>query len=552
MRHIFSGVAIFLIAATCQAVTIYVDDNALNDPGPNNPNISDPCENGSDRRPFDSVQEAMNVAVVGDKVVVLPGEYTENIDFKGKNFTLTSINPDNPSIVKATIIRAKVTTVPTIIASDGGILGFSIFGSTGIRVGQNVNYTSYSPNVSNCIINVSGIGIDIFVPYMHEIVYPLIENNIIEALTGVYFYVQSAAEGMNPIVRNNTIIGKGPSYVGSGIEYRTNKELPLVLNNVISNFRYGIELSYHNNLESQRISLIKYNNLFNNVYNYSFSYGVNSFDLTGIQGNIQADPCFADPQNSDYHLLPDSPCINAGDPDYMPEPNETDLDGKPRVMDGRIDIGAYECQSITKSNTMPVAEAGQNDAAYAWIDGFAEVTLNGSGSYDEDGDELTYFWTWSIGGETYDTSGIDPTIELPVGQHVISLTVNDGFEDSEPNEVVITVIEPKEGTMEVTPRTINGRKAPKKITATISLPADITAERIDTGMKLLLYPGEIEAASQNIQQRGRQGIAVIAEFDNPELTNAVDENGEVHVNVVGQLTTGQYFFGSDTIRIIGR
>jgi len=41
-------------------------------------------------------------------------------------------------------------------------------------------------------------------------------------------------------------------------------------------------------------------------------------------------------------LLPSSPCIDAGDPNYVAEPNETDLDGKPRVIGGRIDMGAYE------------------------------------------------------------------------------------------------------------------------------------------------------------------------------------------------------------------
>ena len=60
------------------------------------------------------------------------------------------------------------------------------------------------------------------------------------------------------------------------------------------------------------------------------------------EGNIDTDPCFADPCNGDYHLLPDSPCIDAGNPDYVSGPNETDLDGKPRVIGGRIDMGAYE------------------------------------------------------------------------------------------------------------------------------------------------------------------------------------------------------------------
>jgi hypothetical protein len=42
------------------------------------------------------------------------------------------------------------------------------------------------------------------------------------------------------------------------------------------------------------------------------------------------------------HLLPDSPAIDSGDPDYVGEPGETDLDGKPRVLCGRVDRGAYE------------------------------------------------------------------------------------------------------------------------------------------------------------------------------------------------------------------
>ncbi len=59
-------------------------------------------------------------------------------------------------------------------------------------------------------------------------------------------------------------------------------------------------------------------------------------------GNIDADPMFVEVGMDDFHLLPDSPCIDAGDPDYAAIPNETDLDGNPRILDGRIDMGAYE------------------------------------------------------------------------------------------------------------------------------------------------------------------------------------------------------------------
>jgi len=81
-------------------------------------------------------------------------------------------------------------------------------------------------------------------------------------------------------------------------------------------------------------------------------------------GNIDADPCFVElgywanandpnivvePNNpnavwidGDYHLLEGSPCIDTGDPNYIADPNETDLDGRPRIIGGRIDMGAYE------------------------------------------------------------------------------------------------------------------------------------------------------------------------------------------------------------------
>jgi probable HAF family extracellular repeat protein len=59
-------------------------------------------------------------------------------------------------------------------------------------------------------------------------------------------------------------------------------------------------------------------------------------------GNINADSRFANPDINDYHLLPDSPCINAGDPNYVAGPNETDIDGEARVMLGRVDMGSDE------------------------------------------------------------------------------------------------------------------------------------------------------------------------------------------------------------------
>ena len=83
------------------------------------------------------------------------------------------------------------------------------------------------------------------------------------------------------------------------------------------------------------------------------------------EGNLDADPCcfyvvitvpviitdpftgrpkriFVHKVTGDGHLLPTSPCIDAGDPNYPEDANEVDIDGDARVIGGRIDIGADE------------------------------------------------------------------------------------------------------------------------------------------------------------------------------------------------------------------
>ena len=204
------------------------------------------------------------------------------------------------------------------------------------------------------------------------------------------------------------------------------------------------------------------------IYNYdeTSSATVSYSDVQGGwpgEGNIDADPCFVEPGywdangvwvDGDYHLLADSPCINAGDPNYIAEPNETDLDGKPRVIGGRIDMGAYEF-----FNTRPVADAGPDQIVECACNTNEEtkVTLDGTGSYDTDGDLLTYTWTGPFIESP--AQGATPTVTLEdgcPGGYVITLVVNDGTEYSEPNDVMITVVDttPPEFALSVNPTTL--------------------------------------------------------------------------------------------------
>jgi hypothetical protein len=73
------------------------------------------------------------------------------------------------------------------------------------------------------------------------------------------------------------------------------------------------------------------------VYVFGGTPGITYSDIQGGfsgEGNIDADPLFADPINDDFHLLVGSPCIETGAPS-SPVGSET----LPNV--GIINMGAY-------------------------------------------------------------------------------------------------------------------------------------------------------------------------------------------------------------------
>jgi len=67
-------------------------------------------------------------------------------------------------------------------------------------------------------------------------------------------------------------------------------------------------------------------------------------------GNIDFDPLFVDPENGNFRLRPDSPCIRAGSMDYVV--GVVDLDGNPRVINGMVSMGAYEYVPVAVTVTL--------------------------------------------------------------------------------------------------------------------------------------------------------------------------------------------------------
>lgn len=99
--------------------------------------------------------------------------------------------------------------------------------------------------------------------------------------------------------------------------------------------------------------------------------------------------------------------------------------------------------TVTFNNAKPVADAGMNQSGHLGI----PILLDGSGSTDANNDPLAYSWSFASMPENStavlsDPNAVNPqfTPDLP-GTYIVSLVVNDGFEDSDPNTVDIEVID---------------------------------------------------------------------------------------------------------------
>ena len=119
-----------------------------------------------------------------------------------------------------------------------------------------------------------------------------------------------------------------------------------------------------------------------------------------------------------------------------------------RVSDGTLQSPQSEVRISLTVNDPPESDAGEDQALETPADG-AVITLDGSGSSDPEGDALTYSWVQTSGRTVTlsDATAVNPTFTydypnpLPAEEtFTFALTINDGNQDSEIDEVTITVI----------------------------------------------------------------------------------------------------------------
>lgn len=301
---------------------------------------------------YSTITDAISASSDGDELSLTPTEFQENLNFTNKNVAVIGYDPTLTGNAKRSVLigNENPNTVLFSLNDERARLEhlFIRKGTFGIRC------VGGSPVVMNCDISECYEGIYCSHQSRMIVQETVIRNN---SINGIKCH-DSSARFMNNLIFGN--VSNGFSVKNSaGATFR---------NNTISGGYYGI---YGEGIDLPEIrnSIIWGTTGPAVAGTFSVKYCCLK-DMTEGEGNIQADPLFAGPDQGNYFLRSSygrwyppiglwvldtvtSPCIDAGDP-ASPVGDELRPNG------GRINMGAYGGMGIASKSGAPQIEGDIN------------------------------------------------------------------------------------------------------------------------------------------------------------------------------------------------
>jgi hypothetical protein len=316
------------------------------------------------------IQAAIDAASNGCTIEVRPGTFRECVDFKGKAITLRGVGG-----AEVTTINAggglHVVTFANAEGANSILDGFTITGGNASGVGLpndsggGILCYGTQPVIRNCIIT----------------------NNYAEVHGGGVYM-----ETMSPVLQNCLIYNNNAANGGGLLsKYSHSFILNCTFSANVARVGTGGAIASFANVAWNNTTL--YNCILwgNTPLELAFLFNFPPFIHTSDVQNLQLqyyqdcrsdDPKFVDTANGNFHLAADSPCIGTGN---NAGTYKTDLDGYPRILDGRcdgtavMDMGAYEFSYAYKGDLDYNCTVDFEDLARlvsAWMDEPADRTID--------------------------------------------------------------------------------------------------------------------------------------------------------------------------------
>lgn len=290
--------------------------------------------------------------------------------------------------------------------------GICVNGTDVLLDGNNITGNSVYNYLSPGYTLGDGYGGGLYVPYAENLI---LTNNVIAgnsvrtynaANGGGMFTTTKNLTAINNTITGNSASGYSPAPMGGGIYYSIASDgTASFYNNIIWNNSSSVGGDLYADPGVMGVT-----NLFNNDFDPAKAV-IRSPNYAG--NNINTDPAFANRSSGDYHVGPASPVRNAGNNSAPFLPSE-DYDGKPRIVEGIVDMGAFEFNPITVSfSATPVK------GIKPVIADFTEQSSSISGSI------VAWEWDFNNDGVTDSTSKNAAYTYNATGRYSVRLTVYD-------------------------------------------------------------------------------------------------------------------------------